>query len=636
MTDWTIHQGCVLNVLPTLEAGSVHCCVTSPPYWGLRCYGTEGQLGLEPTPELFLERMVQVFREVRRVLRDDGTLWLNMGDSYAGGRSGQVGRPGETIEAQKPGGNCVGVWGLKPKDLCGIPWRLALALQADGWYLRADIIWCLSGGTRVYAKSQKGVMPMTVKDLARLKPGTVELWNGDKWTKFLGASRMEGDADRIELELRSGEKIGCTMDHKWPTERGVLRTSELQVGDCLIQKRLPDTEWASDCVDKATNSAWIAGLYLAEGSMSGSTMQFSLHADEHSHEERIRAFAHAFGGTCHSHRYGKSMTVCVEGRIPIAIVREFIAGRNAHDKHLRTGTWNRKNTFLDELLRGYLAGDGHWDAQNNRWRLGFCRNDALAGDLRTLCARLGYRLTLKQTFATCGGRKFPSHRGEVRRHQAGHENEQNRAEIVRIGRSRGRTFYDIGVEDEPHTFALASGVLTHNSKPNPMPESVTDRPTKAHEYVFLLTKQGRYYYDAEAVREESTKSLNATCGSKIYRDGKRMRNGINGTLGPGNPAGRNSRSVWNIPTQSFPEAHFATFPEELPRRCIAAGCPEGGTVLDPFAGSGTTVAVAARMGRRGVGIELNPEYVALAEKRIRQATRPATSRSDEVVEGLFA
>ena len=388
MTDWTIHQGCVLNVLPTLEAGSVHCCVTSPPYWGLRDYGTadweggdpgcdhikskslkrdcsggvgggrdkgtrgeqpssssptiqyraacgkcgatrrDSQLGLEPTPELFLERMVQVFREVRRVLRDDGTLWLNMGDSYAGywgdKKAREEGRPssadtngwtnGFNMNA-RPQFDNLRQSGLKPKDLCGIPWRLALALQADGWYLRADIIW---------------------------------------------------------------------------------------------------------------------------------------------------------------------------------------------------------------------------------------------------------------------------------------------------------------------------------AKPNPMPESVTDRPTKAHEYVFLLTKQGRYYYDAEAVREESTKSLNATCGSKIYRDGKRMRNGINGTLGPGNPAGRNSRSVWNIPTQSFPEAHFATFPEELPRRCIAAGCPEGGTVLDPFAGSGTTVAVAARMGRRGVGIELNPEYVALAEKRIRQATRPATSRSDEVVEGLFA
>ncbi len=140
----SITTGDALTELRKMPAQSVNCCVTSPPYWGLRDYGVKGQLGLEPTPQLFVAHMVEVFREVRRVLRDDGTLWLNLGDSYTGGgpHHGQksLGKSGTNrgthqaeFHAPAPG--------LKPKDLVGIPWRVAFALQADGWYLRSDIIW---------------------------------------------------------------------------------------------------------------------------------------------------------------------------------------------------------------------------------------------------------------------------------------------------------------------------------------------------------------------------------------------------------------------------------------------------------------------------------------------------------------
>jgi DNA modification methylase len=126
-----------------LPAASVHCCVTSPPYWGLRDYGVAGQLGLEKTPEEFIAKMVEVFRHVRRVLRDDGTCWINLGDSYA--RQGGDGEGGGNRELLHMEGvqrrNCIPPPNLKPKDLIGMPWRLALALQADGWWLRSDIIW---------------------------------------------------------------------------------------------------------------------------------------------------------------------------------------------------------------------------------------------------------------------------------------------------------------------------------------------------------------------------------------------------------------------------------------------------------------------------------------------------------------
>ena len=138
-----IIQGDCLTILKELPAGLVDCVVTSPPYWGLRDYGVEGQLGLEPTIEEYISNMTEVFREVRRVLKDTGTLWLNMGDGYAGTHTTYKGKQKKWQHGDYPGRQEVGQpgHGLKPKDLIGQPWRLAFALQADGWYLRSDIIW---------------------------------------------------------------------------------------------------------------------------------------------------------------------------------------------------------------------------------------------------------------------------------------------------------------------------------------------------------------------------------------------------------------------------------------------------------------------------------------------------------------
>ena len=373
MMTWRVLVGDVREQLRGLPPCSVQCCVTSPPYWGLRDYGTaqweggdeacehvgsvartapagtekqasnkgavavmsgnckcgarriDAQIGLEPTPDAYVSTLVEVFREVRRVLRRDGTLWLNLGDSYTG--SGKGGNPEEGKQATNKGSQSIGVlygktgatardaaltnvsrrWtaerGLAPKNLVGIPWRVAFALQADGWWLRSDIIW---------------------------------------------------------------------------------------------------------------------------------------------------------------------------------------------------------------------------------------------------------------------------------------------------------------------------------SKPNPMPESVTDRPTKAHEYVFLLTKSARYYYDAEAIAEDSIHA-----GALITNNnGKNSQLGAYGATRTGflKPDGvlvaaqRNARSVWSMATEPYPEAHFATFPETLPDRCIRAGTKAGDTVLDPFCGSGTTGQVALRHGCSFIGIELNPAYAELARTRISSAT----------------
>jgi DNA modification methylase len=188
---------------------------------------------------------------------------------------------------------------------------------------------------------------------------------------------------------------------------------------------------------------------------------------------------------------------------------------------------------------------------------------------------------------------------------------------------------------------LRSDIIWH--KPNPMPESVTDRPTKSHEYIFLLSKSAKYYFDQEAVKEEATGydgrrdtlykggTKDMACTGQHQRWKRRKNDDTNyGGNGNGfkdhsgynkleNPYVRNIRSVWTIPTSPYPEAHFATFPPKLIEPCILAGCPENGIVLDPFIGSGTVAQVATLHRRNWIGIELNPEYIKLADKR-RQVT----------------
>jgi DNA modification methylase len=297
--SYTIHHGDVLAVLRGMADESVHCCVTSPPYFGLRDYGHPDQIGLEPTPADYVAKMVEVFAEVRRVLRADGTLWLNLGDSYAANRAYQVRDSkhtdvGNHMPSRVPDG-------LKPKDLIGIPWRVALALQADGWWLRSDIIW---------------------------------------------------------------------------------------------------------------------------------------------------------------------------------------------------------------------------------------------------------------------------------------------------------------------------------AKRAPMPESVRDRCTRSHEYIFMLAKAERYHFDSAAIMEplaESTardKRLGVATGTGRARYSSDGMAACPSGMAGGKAEGRNKRSVWELPPMSTPDAHFATFPIELPETCIKAACPADGVVLDVFAGSGTTGLAAIKNGRRFVGIELNPAYIKIAHDRL--------------------
>jgi len=624
-----INSDCLIG-LKELPDECVDCCVTSPPYYGLRDYGVDGQIGLEKTPEAYVLKLVELFREVRRVLKKEGTLWLNLGDSYAG--SGKGSNPDGTIHPSclkgiqgSHKGTIEGIKkpqkakeiGLKPKDLIGIPWMVAFALRADGWYLRQDIIWCLSGGTWVYAKTQKGEMPMMIRDLYRLNPQTVKLWNGEKWTQLLGMNKSERKGDEIELVLRSGERISCTPTHKFPTCRGLLQANNIQKGDILQYCVIPEPEIIKDCaIDK--DAAWLAGLYIAEGSKSEDTIQIAGHSKEKERWNKVQMIAQKYGGYCTKTIHDNNMDIRIYGKVINAILNELVSGKTAKDKCFAPVVWKYSNDFIKSMLDGYLSGDGHWDKSNNRWRIGFCRNYNLERDLRTACARLGYHLILNTSFVKYNGGNNPAFRGEIRIERSGHFNQKNPNEVIAIRKARCRYVYDLGVENKPHLFSLASGILTHNSKPNPMPESVTDRCTKAHEYIFLLSKSQMYYYDVNAIKEKCLTNDN----SNRDRDNTKLNNTPGRTkmkgLKTNNYEKANKRSVWTVTTKPFSEAHFATFPEDLIVPCIKAGCPEKGVVLDPFMGAGTTAVVCKKLHRNYIGFELNSKYIKIAEKRIRR------------------
>jgi DNA modification methylase len=240
MNGLDLRIGDCLESLRTMPDGCVQTCVTSPPYFGLRDYGHDGQIGLEDTPDAFVAKLVDVFREVRRVLRDDGTLWLNLGDSYNAGRNG--GHPGGAKQASlarhegisRSGAN---VSGLKPKDLIGIPWRVAFALQADGWYLRQDIIWSksnpmpesvrdrctkaheyiflLSKGPRYYFDAKAIAEPLQPSSIARLSQATLDQQAGSARVPGKANGNMKAVGPRF-----GGNKYGDHDDERHRTKSG--------------------------------------------------------------------------------------------------------------------------------------------------------------------------------------------------------------------------------------------------------------------------------------------------------------------------------------------------------------------------------------------------------------------------------
>lgn len=218
-----ILQGDCLEVLKTLPKKSVQMCVTSPPYYGLRDYGVSGQIGLEETPQAYVDKLVAVFQEVKRVLKDDGVLWLNLGDSYAS--VGVVGQTDELtgwqhgpLENEKRSRARGAGNGVKPKDLIGIPWMVAFALRNDGWYLRQDIIW-----------AKPNPMPESVKDRCTKSHEYIFLLSKNQKYYYDYEAVLEPAAydGRKDTQYKGGEKdVSCFEHERWPAKIRGFKTKD--------------------------------------------------------------------------------------------------------------------------------------------------------------------------------------------------------------------------------------------------------------------------------------------------------------------------------------------------------------------------------------------------------------------------
>lgn len=466
-----LHIGDSREVLRSLPDQSVHCCVTSPPYFGLRDYGVDGQIGLEPTPDEFVAEMVAVFREVRRVLRDDGTLWLNLGDSYAndgkwGGSSG--GKHVSALHGKSGIGRGKVTTGLKPKDLIGIPWRVAFALQQP---------------------------------------------------YYTGA--VADERDRVWLAAMLDAE-GCITASEYTT--GDRLKSNIYIG--ITNASVPVIEKCGRVFPQAKEN-----VYQKGGVVNRTVFRWDV--------ERMDQKA--------------------------LFLREIYPYLVAKRKQAIVGyTFIEMQRGLPSKKKGYLP-----EQQEKR----------------------SWLVKALSTLNKGGDVDLPDWAIEP------------------------PSLFEPG-------FYLRQDVIWH--KPNPMPESVKDRCTKAHEYIFMMSKSSDYFYDHEAVKEAAVrpdKGAWVDKGSDKQRGHGRRHAGFNGRYAEkiaseGVPETRNRRSVWTVPPKPFKGAHFATFPPDLIEPCILAGCPQGGTVLDPFFGAGTTGLVAQRTGRRWVGIELNPEYGRIALDRL--------------------
>ncbi len=538
--------GDVCEQLRTVPERSVHCCVTSPPYWALRDYGVAGQIGLEATPEEYVAKMVEVFREVWRVLRDDGTCWVNLGDSY-NASPGQRKATDSAGEKQSTNSGSVGIGSrsvatLKAKDLVGIPWRVAFAMQQPYY-----------------------------------------------------TGKIKDERDRV----------------------------------------------------------WMAAMVDAEGSICGT---------EYKSGERTKTNIYI------------SVT---NTSIPIIDKCERLFPQDVKHVYEKTNGTSGRRCF-------------RWDVERIDEKSLFLREIFPYLVAKRKQAMLAFAFTEMQRSL------FSKKRGYLQE-----QHEQRSWIMSAISRLNSGDDVDIPSWVTEPTPVIEPGFYLRQdivwAKPAPMPESVRDRCTKSHEYIFLLSKSERYYFDAIAVQEPvSGGAHHRGNGVNGKATGKRFGDKQNDSFSSavtGLVEHRNLRDVWRISTRGFKGAHFATFPPELPERCIKAGtsergcCPTCGapwkrivekqrvatrpgvdtkvtgdamtdgnrdpkrhvtrtvttgwnqtckcpahepipcTVIDPFLGSGTTALMAEHLGRNWLGCELNPEYAEIARQRIAGGYTPPKART---------
>ena len=536
-------------------------------------------------------------------------------------------------------------------------YRVGSIMQDLGFWILNDILWikCLSGDTELLALINKQPIVSNIKDLVRinLSNNLVELPsyddNGNQTWVTVKGWRNSGKAKGIRLDFEDGHSIECTKDHCFPVAQNghakLVPASNLKNGDFILSLGQLDLPPMIDSTAFDALLGEFIGWFLAEGSFLGNKkgIQFSMNADEKVEANAlIELIRDRFGISGRIHIYNNSMILVFPGHFMIELVKRFVRGNNAKTKRLaREAFWHGKE-FLHGILLGYLKGDGHWDKKNNRWRLGLTKNEGLITDLRIICQLTSYKMqtngglmpykdskveiirghirsNLDDQWSMVSlealGLPTRSHFGYTQNHSLKRLREKYKiktrkslgelsplaeqvingdlriSRIKKIQETNLKIFFDLSV-DGNHIFSLPSGILTHNS--NPMPNFRGVRFTNAHEtMIWAQKKKGAKY----TFNHQSTKALN---------DDLQMR------------------SDWTIPLvtgkhrikSNGSKAHSTQKPEGLLYRVIMSSSNVGDMLLDPFFGSGTTGAVAKKLGRNWIGIERDKKYVKVAQQRI--------------------
>ena len=575
---FTLYKEDAEEALKSVEDNSVDLVVTSPPYDNLRRYSGIGDTWNH-------NKFCAIAQELYRVV--------------------------------KPGG--VVVWVVNDKtekgSETGTSFRQALHFMDIGFNLNDTMIWCLSGGENLYVKTHKGIMPMAIKDMVRLKPETIQLWDGEKWVNVVGWRENTDAKTKTRIQLRSGENIYCTQEHRWVLENGEeVLTKGLKVGNVLKTCILPETN-EHNPIYLTDDILWLIGLYIAEGSHSEDTIQISLCSDELKWIERIDKAITSVGGTITYTINGNSLNVRCYSKIFNAILDQYIGGQTAKNKHLNSICWKLSNDKLKKIVEGYLDGDGGYDAENNRWRLGFTENPYLERDLRVLAARLGAKITLlrKGSRIKSLNKEYPSIKGEWRWNPTNHYNSKKMSEILLITEEKmkdNEKMWDIEVDSDEHIFSLASGVITHNCKSNPMPQVKQPRYNQVFEYMFIFSKGAPKTFNP--IMEP------CKCAGQIYDSTCKNMGGENGRTHKTFNVNKEKvkSNIWNIAVAQNKTIHPAVYPMQIALDHIRSWSNEGDIVLDPFMGSGTTGLAALELNRKFIGIELNEEYFELSKQRI--------------------